>query len=118
MAEVKAADVLRTIEARIAVEGDLDAAVSGCYVSDLLSDVLSRSHEGELWITQHTHSNIVAVASVKGLSAVLIVGGNEISDETLQKAKGEGVTLAHSSLSAFEAAGAVYNLLKESGGAS
>lgn len=116
MVEVKAADVLKTLDARVAIEGDLNVIVSGCYVSDLLSDVLSKSHEGELWITQHTHSNIVAVASVKGLSAVVIVGGNEISEETLNKAKGEGVTLAHSSLSAFEAAGAVYNLLKESGG--
>lgn len=113
MAELKVREVIDALKSDIVVEGDLGRIVTGCYVSDLLSDVLSKSKEGELWITQHTHSNIVAVASVKGLPAVLVVGGNVIPEETLEKARAEGVTLSESSKSAFEAAGSVYNMLKD-----
>lgn len=117
MAPLTAGDVLlKALKAETVTEGDLRAEVTGCYVSDLLSDVLAKSKEGDLWITQHTHSNIVAVASVKGLSAVVVVGDNAIADETLEKARSEAVTLARCSLSAFEAAGEVYNLLKGGSG--
>lgn len=112
MAESTAGEVLNSLSAEVVTEGDLQIMVKGCYVSDLLSDVLAKSNEGDLWITQHTHSNIVAVASVKGLSVVIVVGGNRIPGETKEKARAQGVTLAECGLSAFEAAGVVYNLLK------
>jgi len=116
MAELTARKVIDSLEATIASGGDLERKVTGCYVSDLLSDVLAKSNEGDLWITQHTHSNIVAVASVKGLAAVVVVGGNVIPEDTLVKARAEGVTLCQSRMSAFEAAGEVYNLLKGGAG--
>ena len=112
MAELTVRKVIETLKAGIAAESNLERHVKGCYVSDLLSDVLARSNEGNLWITQHTHSNIVAVASVKGIVAVIVVGGNNIPEDTLQKARDEGVTLIQCGMSAFEAAGEVYNMLK------
>ena len=112
MAELTAREVIEALKAEIAAEGDLARQIKGCHVSDLLSDVLSKNHEGDLWITQHTHSNIVAVASVKGIAAVVVVDGNIVPDDTLEKARAEGVTIARCQLSAFEAAGAVFNILK------
>jgi hypothetical protein len=112
MAELTSRIVIDALNAEIAAEGDLARPVKGCYVSDLLSDVLAKNNEGALWITQHTHSNIVAVASVKGITAVIVVGGNTIPEDTLEKARAERVTLIQCGLDAFEAAGVVYNLLK------
>jgi len=112
MAHLTNREIQEALKAEIAVEGDLGREVVNCYVSDLLSDVLARSIEGNLWITQHTHSNIVAVASVKGLAGVVVAGGNKISEDTLEKARAEGVTLLRCDMSTFEAAGEVYNLLK------
>jgi hypothetical protein len=105
-------DVMDTLQAELQVEGDLEADVSGCYVSDLLSDVLANSKGGELWITHHTHPNVAAVSAVKELAAVVIVGGKPIEKETLERARAEGVTIMASSLSAFEAAGEVYSKIK------
>ena len=51
----------------------LDNRVNGGYASDLLSDVLANSREGDLWITLQIHENIVAVASMKGLSGIVII---------------------------------------------
>lgn len=112
MADLTSREIVEALKAEVVAEGDLGCKVMGCYVSDLLSDVLARNNDGNLWITQHTHSNIVAVASVKGIVAVIVVGGNTIPEETLEKARDEGVTLIQCGMSAFETAGAVYNLLK------
>ncbi|MGB3565500.1 MAG: serine kinase, partial [Thermoanaerobaculia bacterium] len=45
--------------------------VTGGYMSDLLSDVLAHSSDGNLWITLQRHQNIVAVASMKQLAGIV-----------------------------------------------
>ena len=42
----------------------LDMEVTGGYTSDLLSDVIANSKEGNLWITLQTHQNVIAVAEM------------------------------------------------------
>lgn len=108
----KVNEIIDKVKGNLLVSGNLDIEATGCYVSDLLSDVLANSKTGELWITHHTHPNVVAVAAVKELSAVIIVGGKNIEPETMKRAEAERVTLLTSPLSAFEAAGSVFNLLK------
>lgn len=66
-------------------EEGLDTEITGGYTSDLLSDVMGHIEEGMLWITMQTHQNILAVATLKDASAVLIVNGTSPDDETLQK---------------------------------
>jgi hypothetical protein len=109
---MKVGEIAKNIKADIKVVGDLEKEVTGCYVSDLLSDVLANSKEGELWITHQSHPNVVAVASVRGLSGVIISGDRDIEPETTKKAEAEQVNLITSSSSTFEIVGAVYNLLK------
>ena len=53
----------------------LSNEITGGYVSDLLSDVMGNAKEGQIWITLQTHQNIIAVASLKDISAVIIVKG-------------------------------------------
>jgi len=112
---MKVGDLVEKIEGEVLAKGNLDTEIKGCYVSDLLSDVLANSQPGNLWVTQHTHPNVVAVAAVKDISGVLIVGGKPIDPETLKRAQTEKVNLVVCKLSAFEAAGVVYNLLSSEG---
>ncbi len=105
-------EIAKNMDADIKVVGDMEKEVTGCYVSDLLSDVLANSKEGELWITHQSHPNVVAVASVRGLSGVIITGNREIEPETVKKAEAEQVNIITSPRSTYEVAGAVYTLLK------
>jgi hypothetical protein len=84
--------------------------VTGGYVSDLLSDVLANSREGNLWVTLQRHQNIVAVASMKELAGIVLVSGREPEDETLKKAEAESLPILVSELPAFELAGRLYTL--------
>ena len=65
--------------------------VSGGYTSDLLSDVIANSEKDNIWITMQTHLNIIAVASLKELSAILIVMNREIDKDALEKGKEEKI---------------------------
>ncbi|MBM3296186.1 MAG: serine kinase, partial [Candidatus Aminicenantes bacterium] len=67
-------EVIRTLSLSVLCGGpDLAREVRGGYTSDLLSDVMARSREGDVWITLQTHQNIIAVARLKNLSAVVLV---------------------------------------------
>jgi len=88
--------------------GHLDNDVTGGYVSDLLSDVLAHAEDGVLWVTLHIHQNIVAVASHKGLSGIILVQGRVPEQDTMAKAEAENIPIMVTDLSAFELVGRLY----------
>jgi hypothetical protein len=91
-------------------KGNLDREVTAGYASDLLSDVIARSAEGNLWVTLQIHENIVAVASLKEHAGVVLVNSREPQEETLEKAEAENIPIMVSELPAFELIGRLYNL--------
>lgn len=100
----------------VSYDKGLNKDVSGGYVSDLLSDVLANCSEGSVWITLQKHTNIVAVASLKNLAGIIIVGGRELEEEVLKQAEAKEVTIMTTPMSAFETAGMIYQLLNENKG--
>jgi hypothetical protein len=88
----------------------LAGEVTGGYASDLLSDVIANSAEGNLWVTLQVHENIVAVASLKGHAGIVLVNNREPLEETIQKAEAEQIPILISGLPTFELIGRLYNL--------
>lgn len=110
---MKVSDLVRELDLKVFCgEKGLDAEISGGYTSDLLSDVMGHIEEGMLWITLQTHQNIVAVATLKDASAILIVNGSVPDEETMQKGREEAIPLLGTSLGAFEVTGKIYQLLQ------
>ena len=87
---------------------NLDVEVSGGYVSDLMSDVMANSKKGDIWVTLQTHQNIVAVAVLKELVGIIVIGGRIVEEGTLKKAEKENVPIMVTELSAFEIVGRLY----------
>jgi hypothetical protein len=83
--------------------------VSG-YMSDLLSCVMSGAPRKAVWITLQSHSNVIAVATLLELSAVIITENAQPDQATLDKANDEGVNLLSTPLSSFEVAGRLWNM--------
>ena len=90
--------------------GTLDREVTGGYASDLLSDVIANSKEGDVWITLQVHQNIVAVASLRDLAGIVLVNGREPDPDTVERAKKEAVAIMVSDMPTFELAGKMYAL--------
>jgi predicted transcriptional regulator len=93
-------------------KGNLEREVTGCYISDLLSDVMAHAQAGELWITLQTHPNIVAVASLKNLAGIIITNKRVPEEETLRKAEDERIPIAVSASSTFEVGGMLFKMLR------
>jgi hypothetical protein len=106
-------EVVKTLSLEVkTTKGDLEHTVTGCYISDLLSDVMANAREGEVWITLQTHPNIVAVAALKNLSGIIITNNRTPEEETMKKAEDERIIIAVSPSSTFEVGGMLYKMLR------
>ena len=111
---MKVSDLIKKIPAKV-ISGmkHLDKNITGAYVSDLLSDVIGNAKEGNIWITLQTHQNIIAVASLKDLAAIILVKGLEPNTEVIQVAEKENIPILSTDQNCFEITGYIYNILKE-----
>jgi len=82
--------------------------LTGCYISDLLSDVLAHARPGMLWLTIQTHRNVVSVAATKDIAAVLFTCGRRPYAEVIAEAEAEGIALLTTPLTTYEAAGKLW----------
>jgi hypothetical protein len=80
------------------------------YASDLLSCVMARAGHHGLWVTLQAHVNVVAVAALLELSAVILTEGAQPDPATLAKANEEGVTLLGTARSTFDVVGRLWEL--------
>ena len=69
------------------------ADASGAYVSDLLSDVMAHCPDGAVLITVQNHTNTVAVCTLVGAPAIVIVHSRNLPEEMRAAALREGVAL-------------------------
>jgi hypothetical protein len=78
---------------------------SGVFISDMLSDVMASARPDNLWLTVQTHKNIVSAANLIDISAIVIINGKVVPQDTVDLANRFHVNILSSSLSAFDLAG-------------
>lgn len=94
--------IVSTLRLRVLTgQAALRREVSGGYASDLLSCVMARARQGNIWVTLQGHANVVAVASLLSLAGVIVTEGVEPDEATCQKAESEGVVLLSSPQTTF-----------------
>lgn len=91
-------------------EAQLEREVTGGCVSDLLSQVMGTARAGQVWITVQVHPNIVGVAALLDLAAVIVTGELPPEEATLEKAREQGVTVLSTTDSSYAVAGKLYAL--------
>ncbi len=106
---------LRELSQQLALEVQtakekFDTEVTGGYASDLLSWVMAKAQTGNVWITIQAHPNIVAVASLIGLSGIIIAEGVAPEAATLEKAEQEGILIMTTPLPVYVVAGKMFEL--------
>ena len=112
--DMKVKEVVEALNLKVlSGEQGLDKEVEGCYVSDLLSDVMGNAEMGNIWVTLQTHKNVMAIASLKELAAVILVKGQSASEDTLEQSNEEGIPFLSTEAETFETAGKIYELIKK-----
>jgi len=100
---MKLNQIIEKIELKLQTpSANVNVAVSGGYISDLLSDVMANAKKGDIWITLQIHQNIVAVATLKELAGIVLINGKQPAPETVKKAEEEDVPILTSKSTAFE----------------
>jgi hypothetical protein len=89
----------------VLVGDDLAPEITGGYASDLLSCVMARAKAGNVWVTLQAHPNVVAIASLLELSAVIITEGITPDPETVLKARENAVVLLTTGRDTFSVVG-------------
>lgn len=86
--------------------------IDGAYVGDLLSWVMGRAEENNVWITIMSNANVIAVATLTDVSAVILAEGVTPDDEITSLAREKSVNLITTSLPSYECAVAISGKLK------
>jgi hypothetical protein len=87
-----------------------ETSPTGGYVSDLLSCVMAGAAKNDLWVTLQAHMNIVAVASMLEVAAIIITENAQPDAETISKANEEGVILLATTRNSYEVCGMLWEM--------
>lgn len=89
----------------------LDNEIASGYSCDLLSDVMGSAQSGDVWITLQTHKNVMAIASLKDLAAVILVKGFRPDADMEAQSNEENIPVLGTDLDTFTISGQLFNLL-------
>ena len=97
-------DFVNKLDLKVLTDTDLDRAVTGCYIGDLLSWVMGRATSGDVWITIMNNINIVAVASLTDCACILLCEGVTVDQSIINKANSQDIIILQSDKTAYELA--------------
>ncbi len=105
-------DIIKNLDLKLLTENKDFSAISPShgYVSDMLSCVMTGAKNKSVWVTLQAHNNIIAVACLLDLSAVIITEGAQPDENTIKKANEEGVILLSTEKKSFFVAGKLWEM--------
>jgi hypothetical protein len=105
-------DVIQQLDLKVlTAPQDFSAVVpTGGYASDLLSCVMAGAKSGNLWVTLMSHANIVAVAALTEVSAVIITENATPEADVVAKANEQGVALLLTPAASYQVVGRLWEL--------
>lgn len=108
---MKLSEIIEKLNFNKVVDFQEDVDISDAYASDLLSDVMGNAKSGQVWITMQTHKNVAAIASLKDIPAIIIIGNGVPDKDMLDHAKDEGICVLTTKEPCFRVCGKLYKLI-------
>ena len=87
-----------------------DITPLGGYSADLLSCVMAGAQKGSIWITLQSHLNIVAVAALNEVAAIIITENAHPDAASIARANEQGVILLSTSQPTYEISGRLWQM--------
>ncbi len=86
----------------------LDREIENVYCGDLLSDVMAHCPRNAVWLTVQSHQNIIAVAVLREIAAIILVNGQTPDEDTRFRADEEEIPVFMTRLDSYRAMGGLY----------
>lgn len=90
---------------------DLDRTITGCYCGDLLSWVMSRAQENDVWLTVMGNINSVGVAVLADVACIVLTENAALDTDALQRAEQNGVVILQTDKNTYQMAAAISQLI-------
>ncbi len=90
---------------------NLDKKISGCYCGDLLSWVMSRAQEGDVWLTVMGNVNSVGVAVLADVACIVLTENAPLDKDALTRAQQNDVIILQTEKNSYEMAAAVSKMI-------
>ena len=78
--------------------------IYGCYCGDLLSWVMSRAEENNVWLTVMGNINSIGVAVLTDIACIVLTENAPLDDNAKQKADENGVIVLTTNKNSYEVA--------------
>ena len=97
-------DLVDLYDLEVVAGPNLEKEIDGVYIGDLLSNVMARAEKDNLWLTVQGHQNVVAVALLVELSAVILVEDFEYEENAVERAQQKKVNLLKTKKKSYDLA--------------
>lgn len=99
---MKVSELIKELDLKLVTKPDYaERDIEGCYISDLLSRVMSMTKQNDVWITVQTNINVVAVAVLTDVACIIVPEGIAVEHTTVEKADEKDVIILSSQLDSF-----------------
>lgn len=85
--------------------------INGCYCGDLLSWVMSRAEEGNVWLTVMGNVNSIGVAVLADISCIVLTENAPLDDDARLRAEQQGVVILTTSKNSYQVASEVCKII-------
>ena len=99
---MKVKELTEKLSLEVLTMGDAERETEGCYSGDLLSWVMSKAKDGDIWLTVMGNINAIAVAVLCDCACIILTDKAALDDEAKAKAEIQGVTILRSEKTAYE----------------
>jgi hypothetical protein len=105
-------DIIATLDLQVLTESKdfQQVTPTSGYTSDLLSCVMAGAKGRSVWVTLQAHANVVAVAALLEVSAVIITEGAMPEQAVIDKANAEGIILLSTGRPTFYVVGKLWDM--------
>lgn len=90
---------------------ELNKEISGCYCGDLLSWVMSRANEGDVWLTVMGNINSIGVAVLADVACIVLTENAALDDDALNRARQNDVIILQTEKNSYQMAAAISRLI-------
>lgn len=111
---MKITEIIPALQAEILCgENLLDREIAGGYACDMLSLVVSRIQEKQVWFTILNSVNVVAVAVLAECPCVVLTEDVIMEEDVLKRAAGKDVVILRTPLTTYQACAVLSKTLGE-----
>ncbi len=88
-----------------------DKEIDGCYCGDLLSWVMSRAEEGNVWLTVMGNVNSIGVAVLADIACIVLTENATLDDEARKRAEEQGVIILTTEKNSYQVAAEISKII-------